>query len=165
MVNYRAKMKVWPPVTANQILIGRTSTVPVRDYDPEDSENLSRRDRYQSELLQTWWNQYYQQVFQNLLPFQKWKDSKRHNNLQVRDVCLIKYDSKVKGTYRLCRVHEVRPDADGVVRSVSVQLRPRDRREPSLPYKPKTPMIMETGVQRLVMICPQEEQTDSVSTK
>ena len=96
-----------------------------------------------------------------MLLFQKWKDSQRHKNLQVGNVCLIKYNSKVKGTYRLCCVHEVGPDADGVVGTVSVQLRPRDRHEPSLPYKPK---IMETGVQRLVMICP-KEQTDNVSTK
>ena len=125
------------PVTANQILIGRTSTVPVRDYNPEESENLSRHEKYKSELLQTWWNHYYQQLFQNLLLFQKWKDSQRHKNLQVGNVCLIKYNSKVKGTYRLCCVHEVGPDADGVVGTVSVQLRPRDRHEPSLPYKPK----------------------------
>ena len=100
-----------------------------------------------------------------MLPFQKWKDSQRHKNLQVGDVCLIKYDSKVKGTYCLCHVREVCPDADGVVCTVSVQLRPRDRCEPSLPYKPMMPMITETGVQRLVMICPKEEQTDNVSTK
>ena len=72
-------------------------------------------------------------------------------------MCLIKYDSKMKASYRLCRISEVRPDVNGVVRSITVQLRPRDKREPLLPYRPKKLTEMETGVQRLVLISPQED--------
>ena len=72
-------------------------------------------------------------------------------------VCLIKYDNKVKSSYRLCRIAEIKPDKDDVVRSVTVHLRPKDNREPLLSYQPKKPYVMEIGVQRLAFICPNEE--------
>ena len=82
-----------------------------------------------------------------MLPYQKFKDAKRHSNIQVGDVCLLKYDGKVNDTFRLCRVVKVKKDKKGVVRTAQVQLRPRDSREKLLPYKSKKPTVQETGVQ------------------
>ena len=78
---------------------------------------------------------------------------------------LLKYDSKIRGTYRLCRVKETFPDIYGLVRTVEVEYRPKVK-EDGLPYKPKKMEILRVGVQRLALIqavedLPQsEEQQD-----
>ena len=51
------------------------------------------------------------------------------------------------------------PDEEGVVRTVNVKLRPRDKRDSNMPYKYKTSVIMEVGVQRLVLIVANEDIT------
>ena len=73
------------------------------------------------------------------------------------------YASKVgKGDFRLARVDTVHPDKHGVVRTVTVKMRPRDGREkvsaapPHL--RPKAPTLLSLGVQRICMILPVEEQ-------
>ena len=108
-------------------------------------------------LLRTWWNLYYIQVFPNLLPFRRYKDSQRHRNFQWGDVCFLKYDSKVQPSYRLCRVEHVIADETGDVRTVEVALRPRNKKEKLLPYKSKKPTIITVGVQRLALLVPVEE--------
>ena len=47
-----------------------------------------------------------------------------------------------------------RPDDKGLVSSVTVAMRPRDSRDPILPYKSKKLMEVELPVQRLVLIHP-----------
>ena len=49
------------------------------------------------------------------------------------------------------------PDDQGVVRTVNVKMRPRDNRDKALPYKAKAPVVMNVGVQRLVLIVPAED--------
>ena len=83
--------------------------------------------------------------------------SPRDNNLRVGDVCLLKYENKIKADYRYCRVESVFPDDQGVVRTVNVKMRPRDNRDKALPYKAKAPVVMNVGVQRLVLIVPTED--------
>ena len=92
-----------------------------------------------------------------MLPFHSYKVAKRHVNLRVGDVCLLKYENKVKSDYRYCMITEVFPDGEGAVRTVKVKLRPRDKRDQNLPYKHKSPVIMEVGVQRLVLIVAAED--------
>ena len=148
------------PVTVNQLLIGRTSTS-TEFFDAaenlEDTVSLSKRMRYVAELETVWWSQFHKQVFSSLLPFHSYKVAKRHVNLRVGDVCLLKYENKVKSEYRYCRISEVFPDGEGVVRTVSVRLRPRDKRDNKLPYKYKAPVTMVVGVQRLVLIVASED--------
>ena len=70
----------------------------------------------------------------------------------------VKYDVKVgKAGYSLCRVKDVDHDAKGLVRTVRVLMRPRDKREKSLPYKSKKMTILELPIQRLVLICSAED--------
>ena len=150
------------PVTVNQLLLGRTSTA-AGSFDlatvvsVETKATLSRRMRYLSELETAWWRQFHCQAFASFLPFHSYKESKRHSNLRVGDVCLLKYENKIKSDYRYCRVESVFPDDQGVIRTVNVKLRPRDKRDKALPYKAKAPVIMNVGVQRLVLIVPEEE--------
>ena len=53
-------------------------------------------------------------------------------------------------------VKDVDHDAKGLVRTVRVLMRPRDKREKALPYKSKNMITLELPVQRLVMICSAE---------
>ena len=142
-------------VTPNQLLLGRTSTSPVSPT-VEEIEGFHKRLAYQEELLSVWWGLWSTQVFPNLIPFNRYKDAARHENLGAGDVCLLKFDSKVKPEYRLCKVLEVKPDQEGLVRTVVVGFRPRDRRDQTLPYVGKELQKLEVGVKRLVLIQPSE---------
>ena len=90
--------------------------------------------------------------FPTLLPYYKYKDTKRHENLQVNDVCLIKYENKVASTYRLCRVSKLLPSADGLVRSVEVRLGKKKHSKRNLPSE-----CLLTAIQRLVLLVPAGE--------
>ena len=150
------------PLTANHLLLGRAAShISHHDFIEELTEsediNLTHRQAYMQSLLKAWWDLYYIQVFPNLLPFRKYKDSQRHRNFQQGDVCFLKYDSKVQPSYRLCRVVKVLPDDTGTVRTVEVALRPRNKKEKLLPYKSKKPFIIPVGVQRLALLVPTDE--------
>ena len=87
-------------------------------------------------------------------------------NPKVEDIVLVRYDSKLsKGDYRLARISNIHPDANGIVRTVSVKMRPRDSREQvqaDPPYLlPKTPVEIQLGIQRICVILPVEEQAIS----
>ena len=67
-----------------------------------------------------------------------------------------------KGDYRLAKISAVHPEPHGIVRIVTVMMRPCDKREkvtadpPHL--KPKPPIELSLGIQRLAVILPVEEQ-------
>ena len=152
------------PLTPNCLLLGRTtSRVPTLGESDYKVEDYPSRLRYSMELMQYWVREYEKQVFYSLLPYQKWKDAKRHTNLRVGDVCMLMYPGKIQDKYRYCRVDEVHPDQDGVVRNVTVTLRCRNAREKLLLYKAKKPMKIKVGVQRLCLICPQEEISNQLN--
>ena len=102
--------------------------------------------------MQAWWKLWEQQAFPLLLPYSKFEDTKRHKNLQVGDVCLIKYETKVAATYCLCRVVRVVPSDGGIVRTVEVQLGNSKTTKKAQPGK-----RLATAVQRLVLLVPVEE--------
>ena len=89
------------PLTPNCLLIGKTSS---RIDTFEDSEfaveDYPKRMRYSQELLQYWRREYEKQVFYNMLPYQRYKDTKRFSNLKVGDVCLLSYPGKIKEKFR-----------------------------------------------------------------
>ena len=65
---------------------------------------------------------------------------------------MMKYAGNVKDEYRLARVLEVYPDSKGLVRTVKVGYRRRDKREGSDVYW-KKPLVEErVAVQRLAML-------------
>ena len=146
------------PLTPNCLLIGKTSTrvdaLEDADYRVED---YPRRLRYCQELMLFWTREFEKQVFYNLLPYQKYKDTRRCANLQIGDVCLLSYPGKIQEKSRYCRIDAVYPDEDGVVRNVTISLRSRNAREKLLLYKARKPMKMIVGVKRLVLVCPTEE--------
>ena len=139
------------PLTVNQLLLGRTlSSPPPGDVNLEGNHRASRK--YLEHLTQAWWKLWMQQGFPTLLPYSRYKDTKRHQNLQVNDVCLVKYETKVAATYRLCRVSKVFPSEEGVVQTVEVQLRNRKVTKRHQPVK-----NLLTAVLRLVLLVPADE--------
>ena len=111
--------------------------------------------KFVQDLEDTWWRIWFSQVWDSLFPRQNWKEPS--NNLQVGDICLKGWNTKLgKGKYVLCRVTDVEVDENGLVRTVTVASRPRDSRDPSLPYRAKELFEERIPVQRLVLICKNE---------
>ena len=151
--------EVFHPITPNDLLLGRaarrreTWEAELHDQAVDPRCVLSAEE----ELCERWWTEWVKTAFPLLVPRGKW--STQHRNLCVGDVVLLKYDAKFsKDRYRLAKVTKVHPDKGGVVRTVTVGMRPRHVREPSLPYKAKPLSEFAVGVQRLVVILPKEEQ-------
>ena len=65
---------------------------------------------------------------------------------------MMKYPNQLKDDYRIARVLEVFPDGKGLVRTVRVAYRRRDKREPVYLYW-KKPLVQEVvAVQRLAVL-------------
>ena len=109
-----------------------------------------------SSVYDAWWRAWYKQVLPTLVPCKKWKKEVR--NIQVGDIVFMYYPSSIKDDYRLAKVLETFPDQKGLVRSVRVGYRRRDRRETGQEYKSK-PLTEEiVAVQRLSVLLPKSEQ-------
>ena len=94
------------PVTSNMLLLGRTRGS-VQHHTEEETEKFSPSLTYQENLLQTWWSPWSRQVFPYLSPYNSLKDSRRHEKLSEGDVCLLKFEAKMKEDYRLCKVTKI----------------------------------------------------------
>ena len=143
------------PINVNQLLLGRTSTgrMEVKDPGLGDFRSCSA---YGDKIINQCWNRWKQVGFVSLLPYPEIKHAKRHQNLQVGDVCLVYYDNKVKGTYRLCIVVEAVNSRDDIVRTVKVGFRPR--RHCGAGDYVSTPLFeLEVAVQRLVLLVKNDE--------
>ena len=146
------------PITPNQLLLGSTSDdAPPMNYD--DSDKLTARLAFVSEVYRTWWRKWYEQVLPTLVPCKKWKDKQK--NLEVGDVVFMYYPSSLLDDYRLARVVEVFPDKQGLVRTVRVCYRKKDKRDKTLPFKPKQLTEELVAVQRLSVLLPASEQIPS----
>ena len=138
-------------ITPNQLLIGQTGTS-MREAREEEVQNYGRSSRYQEELLNVWWQMWSVQIFPHLAPYPTHKAAHKVKNLAKGDVCMLRYDGKIKSSYRLCRVGNVWPDEIGVVRTVEVTFREKGK----IGKTGKTERLV-VGVQRLVLIQEQEE--------
>ena len=144
------------PVTPNLLLMGSRSEASGLDVDTETSEKYLRRYKFLSDCFDCWWKQWYNQVFPSLVPVRKWRRKTR--DIQVGDIVLVKFaTNQTTDPYRMGKVVKADKDRDGLVRTVSVGMRPRDSREKVLPYKAKELWITAVSAQRIVVICPVEE--------
>ena len=85
----------------------------------------------------------------------------KRENFRPGDICLKgSSPSMKKGKYIICRVRETYPDEQGLVRTVLIEHRPQDSREPTLPYKSKDLRQEKISVQRLVLICRAQDILD-----
>ena len=144
-------------LTINQLLLGRTTTSSMHSpcSVPEDA---SASTRYMEDLMQCWWKHYKERVFPHLLPYSRYKEARRHANLQPGDVCHLRYDNKICGQYRLCVVKEIKVSKDNIVRTVVVAFCPKKSLRPGQLYKSTHLEEMQTAVQRLVLLVPVEER-------
>merc|ERR1711872_165184 len=85
-----------------------------------------------------------------LVPCKRWKQI--HRNVKVGDVVMMKYAGSIKDGYRLARVLEVYPDDKGLVRTVKIGYRRRDKREGPDVYWKKPLVEEKVAVQRLAML-------------
>ena len=143
-------------VTPNDLLLGRTkNSVPGAIYGADES--ITRRQEVMHEIEKLWWDQWIVQVLPHLVPYRRWKHE--HRSLKVNDIVLVLYDRKLgKGVYKLGRILSVHPDDHGVVRTVTVGMRGKDKGVGALTYVPKALDEHKLGVQRVAVICPVEEQ-------
>ena len=107
-----------------------------------------------------WWSSWYREVFETLLPYPKWKVAQR--NLKSGDIVLLSYQNGLTpAQYRLAKVVKTFSDSNGLVRDVTIEMRPRRQNEKLLPYKPTRLTSMTVAVQRLVLIQMNQEDTEA----
>ena len=137
------------PLTPNHLLLGRaTAEVPDMDYDPEDK--FSARLAYIQQVFRAWWDRWIQDVLPTLVPCKRWKEVRK--NIKQGDIVMMRYTGNMEHDYRLARVLEVFPDSKGLVRTVKVGFRKRDKREKPDQYW-KKPLSEEiVAIQRLALL-------------
>ena len=65
------------PLTPNQLLIGRSSSEPVR-MEFDENDGFVARQAYIQQLHQTWWTRWIQEVLPTLVPCKRWRDIRRN---------------------------------------------------------------------------------------
>ena len=145
------------PLTPNHLLLGKSEgEVPPLDY--IDTGKYTERLAYVTEVYTSWWKAWIEQVLPSLMPIPKWK--KRAKNLTVGDVVMMIYEGNMKDDYRLAKVVEVHPDVNGIVRTVTVGYRRKNKKEKGECFQSR-PLTMETvAVQRLSLLVPADEKFD-----
>ena len=134
------------PITPNDLLLGRsTNEVPQGPFHTNPSK--TRRFTYIQNLVDEWWNKWYNLVLPSLVPSYKWQQ--RHRNVRKGDICLVRYKKSIRATYRLGRVSEVKTGKDGLVRSVRLQYKLQDE---------KVYRYVDRAIHGIAVIVPQEEQ-------
>ena len=140
---------VMMPLTPNHLLLGR-ATIDIPDLEYDESNKFSARVSYIQEVYKVWWEKWIQDILPTLVPCKRWKDIKK--NLKVGDIVMMKYEGNMSNDYRLARVKEVFPDKKGLVRTVKVSFRRRDKRETGDEYW-KKPLVEElVSIQRLALL-------------
>ena len=103
-------------LTPNSLLLGRSTAHNPGGWQP-NAGNLKRYHHVQ-QVLQCFWSQMMKLGSSKLFRDHKWQEVKR--NLQPGDVVQVYDDNAIKGDYRLARIKEVFPDANGHVRKALV---------------------------------------------
>ena len=143
------------PVTPNLLLMGSRTSKDELEVDQETPDRYIRRFKFINDCFDSWWKQWYSQVFPSLVPVKKWRQKER--NLCVGDIVMVRFGSSfAHDKFRMGRVVKADADRDGLVRTVSVAMRPRDQREKVLPYINKDLWVSAVSAQRVVVICPKE---------
>lgn len=137
------------PITPNNLLLARSTSEPTKlDYDTEDK--FSRRLAYIQSLHDEWWRHWVAEVLPTLVPYKKWKRSK--SNLKIGDIVMVNYSNNFTDDYRIAKVTNVFPDSKGLVRTLEISYRRRNKREPAASYKVKPLVTEEVHVQRLSLL-------------
>ena len=106
------------PLTPNHLLTMKTKVIlpPPGEFQRADLFSRKRWHRVQF-LTNEFWNRWRKDYLQSLQPRQKWIATRR--NLQVDDIVVVMDDNLPRNCWRIARVDETYPDADGLVRFAS----------------------------------------------
>ena len=126
-------------------MLGRSSnSVPAGPV--KECNNLKRL-TFIELLVDAFWRKWSRDYFSSLLLRKKWHTSRR--NLKIGDIVLIHDSRSLRGSWKLGRISEVYPGADGFVRNVDVKYS-------SNPDKSRLETVRR-AVQKLVLIQPVDE--------
>ena len=111
----------------------------------------------QAQIVQAWRSKWLDTVFPDMVTRPKWRSASR--NLQIGDIGHVKYNRTIgQHEWRLAMVETAVPDDDGVVRTVTVAFRPRNKRDNGKPYVSKNAHRLQIGVQRFAVLLAREER-------
>ena len=146
------------PITPLHLLSGRASINTPRVEVTEDA-TLARRIQFIEDTTQQFWDKWFCRVFHHLVPNYRWSVERR--NVQVGDVVLLKESNQLKGEYRLARVTEAKPGADGRVRRILLSYKllgnSKSPQEAQKDLKRAQFRTTERSVQNIVVIVPADE--------
>ena len=148
-------------ITPNQLMMGRSQNILPDDASIANNLPMSSRYRLVNHVTSVFWSKWSAHVSPGLIVRQKWHEKTR--NLQIGDLVMIADTTKLKCKYKLGVVEDTHPSRDGCVRSVTLRYCnvTKDQRGKLV----ATTVRVKRSVQRLVLIMPVEEMTDSVVVK
>ena len=136
------------PITPNHLLTMRSTVVvpPPGSFVQADIYSKKRWRRVQL-LANQFWSCWKKEFLQTLQQRQKWTGQQR--NMTRGDIVIIKEDDTPRGHWKLGRVEECHPSADGIIRSVKIaigdsKLDERGRRTQPVSYltRPITKLVL-----------------------
>ena len=136
----------------NDLLLGRSTINPISGTH-DASFNPEKRFKHLTAVIDSFWKRWERDYFHTLLIRQKWHVQSR--NLTVGDIVMVKDKNVLRGNWRLARVHEVHPGADGKVRNVTLSYK---MLEPGSNYSGGKSTYIKRSVHNLVVILPIDEQ-------
>ena len=140
-------------LTPNLLLLGR-STAKNPGFDQTCLGNLNTRYLLVRSVTDLFWKRWSELFAPSLTKQIKW--IKPGRNLQPGDIVLI-VDSGLKGQYKLAKVWEVFPGADGMVRKVKLSYKRFKPGEPATEYSGASDAFITRSVQRLALIVAEGE--------
>jgi hypothetical protein len=115
----------------------------------DEKPSLTKRLRCLEEVKNEFWEKWFHQVFEHLIPCPKWR--KEYRNMMVGDVVLMRDTNLVGHRYKLALVKEVVAGEDGKVRRVVLQYK---NVEASTPLDKARFKETERSVHNVVVIVP-----------
>lgn len=145
------------PLTPNHLLTMKSKVLlsPPGEFQRADLYSKKRWRRVQY-LANEFWTRWRKDYLQSLQPRQKWIATRR--NLQVDDIVVVMDDNLPRNCWRIARVQETYPDADGLVRKVRIKIADRNLDENGRPAGPLTSLCRP--IQKLILLLPYEERED-----
>ena len=140
-------------ITPNHLILGRATSEAIIGATFDQTPNTNKRLKFLQTLVDDWWKKWYETVLPSLVPCYKW--NKRFRNVQVGDICLIKYKNELKGRYRLGKVSSIKIGDDGLVRTITLLYRNEGE---------KTLREVERPIHGVAVIVPIEEQDSSINS-
>ena len=145
------------PLTPNHLLTMKSKVLlsPPGEFQRADLYSKKRWRRVQY-LANEFWTRWRKDYLQSLQPRQKWIATQR--NLQVDDIVVVMDEILPRNCWRIARVQETYPDADGLVRKVRIKIADRNLDENGRPAGPLTSLCRP--IQKLILLLPHEERED-----